>query len=108
MVRLAATIATLAVALALLAAPPAHADTAPVDNYLRQLHQLPAAYAPVGSDDDLVGLGRAVCADVMGSHIPVVQVSTEIMQGKGWTRYQANALIGRAVGNLCPSPGVFY
>lgn len=104
-------LATLAVALApLAAAPSAHADPAPVDNYLRFMHLMYQRHPdmPVISDDQLLRLGRAVCADLYGSNIPAVQESSTLMQVMGWTRIQANLLIGAAVPNLCPSPGVFY
>lgn len=83
----------------------ASAVPASVDNYLRSMHQ--QRMVPVISDDQLLRLGRAVCADVNGSHVPVVQESTTLMQATGWTRIQANLLIGSAIPNLCPAPGVF-
>lgn len=85
-------------------AAPAHADDTQDQIFLTSLgvRNVSCASLPgCGGNDQLIGLGQALCADLALTRDPIVEANYLISQ-QGFTKFQAAAVLGSAVGAYCP------
>lgn len=95
-------IATLVVGLS--AATPAHADDTQDQIFLTSLGNRGITCSSLpgcGGNDQLLGLGQALCADLSLSRDPVLEANS-LITNQSFTKAQAAGVVGSAVGAYCP------
>ena len=89
---------------ALMVAAPAHADDTQDQIFLTSLEirNISCASLPgCGGNDQLLSLGQALCIDLGKTRDPLVEANW-LMTQQGFTKFQAAAVLGSAVGAYCP------
>ncbi|MCB0939207.1 MAG: DUF732 domain-containing protein [Mycobacterium sp.] len=93
-----------AVVVGLLVAPPAHADDTQDQIYLTSLGNRGVSCASLpgcGGNDQLLGLGQALCKDMAIRFDPALEANS-LIANQGFTKEQAAVVVGSAIGAYCP------
>lgn len=92
------------VAAGLLVASPTHADDTQDQIFLTSLGNRGVSCASLpgcGGNDQLLGLGQALCKDMAITFDPELEANSLIVN-QGFTKQQAAVVVGSAIGAYCP------
>lgn len=97
-------VAASAVVVGLSGATSAHADDTQDQIFLTSLgnRNISCASLPgCGGNDQLIGLGHALCTDLAITRDPLLEANS-LMANQGFTKAQAAGVLGSAIGAYCP------
>jgi hypothetical protein len=85
-------------------AAPAHADDTQDQIFLTSLGTRGVSCASLpgcGGNDQLLGLGQALCVDLSKTRDPLLEANS-LVANQGFSKQQAAIVVGSAIGAYCP------